>query len=81
MSGYSWMTLEQAEARYRFGGMSERDFREYKLAWEWTAFRHTKRHEIAYKKLGKARYWQRINRARIRCGFEPYDLAGILAAS
>lgn len=79
MDKLSWETvrklsLNEAEQSFNAGWISARTFRRYKLEWRWTAFRHTLEHERCYKTLGRERFWRRIDRARVRCGLEPYNI-------
>lgn len=66
--------LATVEGWYNAGWIDLYTFCRYKLEWRWTAFRHTLEQERAYAKLGRKRFWRRIDRARVRCGFEPYGI-------
>lgn len=62
----SW---NQAEAWYREGLVSERDWRAFCLMWDWGWFRHTSKQDRAWHRLGRGgmeRRYARIKRFRIR---------------
>lgn len=74
-------SYNEVTSMHRYGLISDKEFRLYRLEWEWTAFRHTPRHDRAYMLLGRELYWKRINRARKRCGFPECDLNALLSVA
>jgi len=62
----SW---NQAEEWYRKGVISERDWRAFRLMWDWGWFRHTSKQDRAWSRLGSegmTRRYDRIKKFRIR---------------
>lgn len=56
--------LEQSE-RWRFGALSEYEWRWYRFWWTWTAVRFSSaRQDRAWVKLGSERFYRRIERVR-----------------
>ena len=69
----SGMSFDSAESAYRYGRVTEKQWKAYKFFWIWTAprFSHLmnadRKHDRAFKKLGRDAYYRRIERAKELC--------------